>query len=216
MNLMNLFCLLCFTFLDGWKSCRDGERLERGKTQLLRWPRQDFTNREFKILRRRQLRKRRLKSEFALFQPLSRLLKLVHRLLCQMQGHSFWAEFLRIIFKFRKRKKVKPESLIKLEIGHFPVVVVQWRQRNVHKSVIHVQSCCFPYSTYCFFDVLVVVTVVASLSPLMSRWWDRKVFFSIILPRVNTSYLNSSAFHVLEPAVGVSQRQFPVEQERDR
>ena len=71
---MNLFCLLCFTFLDGWKSCRDGERLEGGKTRLLRWPRQDFTNREFKIPRRRQLRKRRLKSEFAFFQPLSQLL----------------------------------------------------------------------------------------------------------------------------------------------
>ena len=32
---------------------------------------------------------------------------------------------------------------IKREIRHFLVVVVQWRQRNVQKSVIHVQSCCF-------------------------------------------------------------------------
>ena len=51
---------------------------------------------------------------------------------------------------------------IKREIRHFPVVVVQWRQRNVQKSVMHMQSCCFVSSTYCFFDVLVVVTVVAS------------------------------------------------------
>ena len=31
----------------------------------------------------------------------------------------------------------------KREIRHFHVVVVQWRQRNVQKSVMHVQSCCF-------------------------------------------------------------------------
>ena len=30
----------------------------------------------------------------------------------------------------------------KREIRYFHVVVVQWRQRNVQKSVMHVQSCC--------------------------------------------------------------------------
>ena len=30
------------------------------------------------------------------------------RLLCEMQANSFWAEFLRIIFKFRKRQKILP------------------------------------------------------------------------------------------------------------
>ena len=34
-------------------------------------------------------------------------------------------------------------SSIKREIRHFHVVVVQRRQRNVQKSVMHVQSCCF-------------------------------------------------------------------------
>ena len=29
------------------------------------------------------------------------------------------------------------------EIRHFHVLVVQRRQRNIQKSVIHVQSCCF-------------------------------------------------------------------------
>ena len=28
---------------------------------------------------------------------------------------------------------------------HFHVVVVQKRERNVQKSVMHVQSCCFAY-----------------------------------------------------------------------
>ena len=30
---------------------------------------------------------------------------------------------------------------------------------------MHVQSCCFTYSTCCFFDVLVVVAVVVSKVP---------------------------------------------------
>ena len=34
-------------------------------------------------------------------------------------------------------------SSTKREISHFHVVVVQWLQRNVQKSVMHVQSCCF-------------------------------------------------------------------------
>ena len=51
-------------------------------------------------------------------------------------------------------------SSIKREIRHFRVVVVQKRERNVQKSVMHVRSCCFAYRTYCFFDVLVAVRVV--------------------------------------------------------
>ena len=48
------------------------------------------------------------------------------------------------------------------QIRHFHVVVVQKRERNVQKSVMHVQSCCFAYKTYCFFDVLFAVRVVGS------------------------------------------------------
>ena len=83
-----------------------------------------------KIPRRPRTRKRRLNSdhEFAFFQSLSWLLLLIiifnnyiahflkknqmritrTRLLCEMQAISFWAEFLRIIFKFRKRQKILP------------------------------------------------------------------------------------------------------------
>ena len=38
-------------------------------------------------------------------------------------------------------------SFIKREIGKVLVVVVQWRQRNVQKRVMHVQSCCFALSS---------------------------------------------------------------------
>ena len=55
-------------------------------------------------------------------------------------------------------------SSLKRERGHFAVVAVQWRKRNVQKCVMHVQICCFARSTYCFFDVLVVVAVMASCS----------------------------------------------------
>ena len=43
-------------------------------------------------------------------------------------------------------------SSIKRAIRQFHVLVVQWRQRNALKSVMHVQSCSFDYKTYCFFD----------------------------------------------------------------
>ena len=36
-------------------------------------------------------------------------------------------------------------SSTKRGIRHFHVVVVQWRQCNVQKSVMHVQNCCFSY-----------------------------------------------------------------------
>ena len=81
------------------------------------------------------------------------------RNLLQMQANSFWAE-LRTIFKFRKSKKFSRRlftSSIKRENRHFPVVVVQWWQRIVQKSVLYLQSCCFVYSNYCFFDVLIVI-----------------------------------------------------------
>ena len=44
-------------------------------------------------------------------------------------------------------------------VRHFHVVVMQRRQRNVQKSVMHVQSCCFIFLNFCFFAVLVAVVV---------------------------------------------------------
>ena len=45
-------------------------------------------------------------------------------------------------------------------------MVVQRRRRNVQKSVMHVQSCCFANLTYCFFALLVAVAVVVAEAPL--------------------------------------------------
>ena len=40
-----------------------------------------------------------------------------------------------------------------LNFWSFLVVVVQGLQRNVQKGVMHVQSCCFAFLSYCFFSV---------------------------------------------------------------
>ena len=52
----------------------------------------------------------------------------------------------------------------KREIMQFHFVVVQRRLRNVQKSVMHVQSCCFAYLNFLgfFFAVLVAVAVVVA------------------------------------------------------
>ena len=50
-------------------------------------------------------------------------------------------------------------SLTKCEIRHFHAVVVQLQQRNVQKSMMQVQSCCFATINLCFFVILVAVVV---------------------------------------------------------
>ena len=64
-------------------------------------------------------------------------------------------DFLRTTLKFRKRSKIL-SSL---------VYVLHKTSRNVQKSVMHVQSCCFAQQTYCFFDVLIAVAVVVAKAP---------------------------------------------------
>ena len=82
-------------------------------------------------------------------------------LLCQMWANTSGVEFLRNIAKFQERNKISSLLVYILhktrEIVHFQVVVVQIRQRNVQKSVMHVQSCCFSYYTNCCFDILFAV-----------------------------------------------------------
>ena len=97
--------------------------------------------------RRRRLRKRHLKSQFAQLQPLSRLLHLVYFVKC-------WQIFLELnskgLYQSSGKEKescclVFPSSTKREFRRHFHVVVVQRRLRNVQKSVMHVQSCCFAF-----------------------------------------------------------------------
>ena len=54
---------------------------------------------------------------------------------------------------------------IKRESTKFHIVIVQQRQRNVQKSVPHVQSCCFATLNLLFFAVFVAVAVVIAQAP---------------------------------------------------
>ena len=53
-------------------------------------------------------------------------------------------------------------SSTKREIRQFHVVVMQRRQRNVQKSVMHVQSCCFANLNLLRYSVLFDVAVVVA------------------------------------------------------
>ena len=60
-------------------------------------------------------------------------------------------------------------SSVKRAIRKFNVLVVQWRQRNVPKRVMHVQSCCLGHKTYCFFDVFVAIAVALLKLPTIPK-----------------------------------------------
>ena len=66
-------------------------------------------------------------------------------------GKLFWSCILKDCIEVQGNKKKV--------VRHFHVVVMQRRQRNVQKSVMHVQSCCFIFLNFCFFAVLVSVVV---------------------------------------------------------
>ena len=85
----------------------------------------------------------------------------------------FGVEFYITVAKFRKRKR-KSLSLFtsssKREIGYFHVVVVQWWQRNVLKSVMHVQSCCFANLNRFLFFPFSLMSPLSSLLKLPDGW----------------------------------------------
>ena len=86
-------------------------------------------------------------------------------------GKFFWSWIIKDCIKVQKKKKkivvrLFPSSTKrKIRQFHVVVVVVQRRQRNVQKSVMHVQSCCFAcLNLLLFFAVLVAVAVVVALT----------------------------------------------------
>ena len=134
-------------------------------------PSPHLNNREFKIPRQRRPRKRRSKSKFAFLQCLSQLFQLIYFVKCK---RTLFEPNCKETYTASERDRLFSRrlvmSFIKREIRHFSVAVEQWRQRNVQKSVMRVQSCCFAgYSTYCFFDALVVVAVVMKTKTFQDR-----------------------------------------------
>ena len=82
---------------------------------------------ELKQPRTQRQRKRHLKSEFALFQT---SLPLLHFIQFSNVGEFLWSRFLRTGLSSEKGREIH-------------VVVMEQRKRNVQKSMMHVQSCCF-------------------------------------------------------------------------
>ena len=94
------------------------------------------------------------KNEVALLQTLLRFFHLV-------QFDEYW-----LLYE-KERHCLAFTSSTKREVMHFNVVVVQRRQRNVQKSVMHVQGCCIDNLNrlFFFFVVLVTVAVVVAKAP---------------------------------------------------
>ena len=89
-------------------------------------------------------------------------------------------------------------SLTKRGIRHFHVVVMQRRLRNVQKTVMHVQSCCFANQTYCFFAVHVAVAVVFALAPyyLFERVDPFSSYGHMTLVRLTEAWFRRRTFQV--------------------
>ena len=68
----------------------------------------------------------------------------------------------------RKSRRRLCTSSVQRKIGHFHVVVVQWRQSTVQKSVMHVQNCC-----------LLIKPIAFSMFSSPSPSSDLKVLISI-------------------------------------
>ena len=68
----------------------------------------------------------------------------------------FWIWILKDCIEVQEKKKESRlvfKSSTKREIRHFHVIVMQWQKRNVQKSMMHMQYCCFanfsPLSLHC-------------------------------------------------------------------
>ena len=93
----------------------------------------------------------------------SNLIRLIQfHLICQMLAKFSGVESKRTVLKkFRKRRRKFPSNVFTCstkhgrEIRKFHVAVVQWRLRNVQKSMMQMQSYCFAKKSYCILTVLV-------------------------------------------------------------
>ena len=137
-----------------------------------------YANKELKQQRRRRLRKRHLKNEFALLQNLSRLFHLVQF----VKGWQFFLEsnsqrLYRRSGKGKESRCLVFSSSTKREIRYFHVVVIQWRQTNVKQGVMEVQSCCFSILNLFLFLPFSFTSPSSLLNSLRSRQaWKNLTF----------------------------------------
>ena len=98
------------------------------------------------IMTTRRRQERRLKSEFAFFQSLYRLFLPTYFVNCRrtLLKLNFKGPYSSSEREIKFRRCLFTSSM-KREIRHFRVAVVQKRERNTQKSVMHLRSCCFVY-----------------------------------------------------------------------
>ena len=156
--------------------------------------------REFNIPRRRPPRKRPLKSELAFFQSLSWLFQLTYFAKCKWTLLELNSQQPYPSSK-SERKFGHPST--KREIRYFHVVVLQWRQRNVHDRVMQVKSRCFAFSTHCLFGrsrcrrrrvilnslLWLLLAMHISLRLCYALKWKDYTLISVLLYRVLESVL---------------------------
>ena len=87
-------------------------------------------------------------------QTVSKFIALIPSHYCQLMLMSLpGVEFSRTVSNFKKRilenRCLAFMFSTKRKIRQFYVVVILWQQRNVQKSVIQVQSCCFANLLFC-------------------------------------------------------------------
>ena len=86
-----------------------------------------------------------------------------------MQATFPGVEFLRIIFRFKKRKEIRRRmstSPIKRQIKRFYVVVVQWKSKKCTlKRDARVELFFLSLKPLWLFEVVVVVVVVVAYAP---------------------------------------------------
>ena len=117
----------------------------------------------------RRKQKRHYSNEFSFFQFFSRFFPNGWK--CQKQANVpklvSWGPYLSLEGEIKIHSRLFTSS-IKRENRHFHFVVVQWQQIKVQKSMMYVQTCCFAWQIYCFYDVLVAAAVVVVKLPMTS------------------------------------------------
>ena len=154
-----------------------------------------LASRELKQQRRRRQRKRHWKSLYALLQTLSRLFQLVQFVKClQIFLELNSKDCIKVLGQEKESPCLVVLSSTKREIRHFHVLVMQRQQRNVPKSVVHVQSCCFANLNLLLFFLFWLLSL--SLLPKLPNAIGKTCLSYLQLPSLETQLSRSLFPHV--------------------
>ena len=135
----------------GWPNCLCECYLCSSPRRMCKFGIEKFCeNRKLQQQRQQRQRQRQRKRHWKLnFAVLNLILLILFQATYQALGNFSGVDSKGLNLSSGKKKEENCclvfTSSIKREIRQFHVVVVQRRQRNVQKSVMHVQNCCFPY-----------------------------------------------------------------------